>query len=164
MTKRQWAKRLRRQGAPVALTDAGSALERALAAALQPVERIAVDYLDGALDLDAVSSPSRSPEISPRSEIPAPADERPLLRSFRYLGMDSSIAPGLDTPSLTDSYEFLRLGAFGGPGTLAISGVVTRALKALPLRLTGESWYRFDLQFVNNLQLRLALPYCGRWR
>ena len=39
-----------------------------------------------------------------------------------YLGIDASIAPALEPPSIPSSYELLRLGRFGGCGTLAISG------------------------------------------
>jgi uncharacterized protein (UPF0210 family) len=57
---------------------------------------------------------------------------------FRYLGLDSSLAPGLDTPPLTSSYEALGCcWRFGGAGSLAISAVITKVLKGLPLRLTG---------------------------
>jgi uncharacterized protein (UPF0210 family) len=56
---------------------------------------------------------------------------------FRYAGLDTSLAPGLDTPAVTASYEALGLGPFGGPGTLAISSMITQVLKQLPLRLTG---------------------------
>lgn len=40
-----------------------------------------------------------------------------------YLGMDASIAPALEPPSIPQSYELLGLGRFGGSGTLAVSGV-----------------------------------------
>ena len=39
-----------------------------------------------------------------------------------YLGIDASIAPALEPPSLADAYESLGLGRFGGAGTLAVSG------------------------------------------
>lgn len=52
-------------------------------------------------------------------------------------GIDTSLAPGLDTPSMTDSYEALGLGTFGGPSTLAISSIITRALKSVPVKRTG---------------------------
>jgi hypothetical protein len=85
---------------------------------------------------------------------------------FRYLGLDTSLAPGLDTPPLTDSYQSLlqhmlparaaadagagdtavagasvtaaaAAAAFGGPGSLTVSSLITSVLKRLPLRLTG---------------------------
>ena len=39
-----------------------------------------------------------------------------------YLGIDASIAPALEPPSIPSAYELLRLGRFGGCGTLAVSG------------------------------------------
>lgn len=42
-----------------------------------------------------------------------------------YLGIDASIAPALEPPSIPAAYELLGLGRFGGSGTLAISGVCT---------------------------------------
>lgn len=54
-----------------------------------------------------------------------------------HAGIDTSLAPGLDTPSLTSAYETLELGAFGGPATLLISSIITRALKSLPVKQTG---------------------------
>lgn len=58
---------------------------------------------------------------------------------YRYLGLDTSVAPGLDTPPLTASYECLGVcDKFGGPGTLSISAMITGVLKSLqPLQLTG---------------------------
>eukprot|EP00775_Hariotina_reticulata_P013154 gene13154-13284_t len=57
--------------------------------------------------------------------------------SFSYLGLDSSLAPGLDTPAVTDAYQLLGLGRFGAAGSLAVSSLITKVLKELPLRLTG---------------------------
>lgn len=60
------------------------------------------------------------------------------LSPWTYLGIDSSINPALSPPTITDAYEFF-LGAqgFGKSGTLGISGAITDALKALPVKLTG---------------------------
>jgi len=81
------------------------------------------------------------------------------IGGFVYLGLDSSLAPGLDTPALTDSYQLLLQGlpaagpdqqgsvssglggssglGFGAPGSLTVSSMITRVLKELPLKLTG---------------------------
>jgi len=59
------------------------------------------------------------------------------VTSFSYLGLDSSLAPGPHTPSVTDAYELLGLGRFGAAGSLAVSSLITKVLKELPLRLTG---------------------------
>ncbi|PRW58847.1 putative beta-D-xylosidase 7 [Chlorella sorokiniana] len=56
-----------------------------------------------------------------------------------YLGLDASIAPALEPPSIPQSYELLGLGRFGGSATLAISERITAALKSLPLKLCGYS-------------------------
>ncbi len=40
----------------------------------------------------------------------------------QYLGLDASIAPALEPPSIPQAYELLGLGRFGGSATLAISG------------------------------------------
>lgn len=56
-----------------------------------------------------------------------------------YLGLDASVVPGLEGPNLTDSYELLGLGQFGGSGTLAVSERITAAIKSLPVKLTGFS-------------------------
>lgn len=34
----------------------------------------------------------------------------------QFLHLDTSIAPGLDSPSMTSSFESLGLGPFGSPG------------------------------------------------
>jgi uncharacterized protein (UPF0210 family) len=57
-----------------------------------------------------------------------------------YGGIDSSVAPSLDADeSIVFAYEKLGLGKFGSPGTLAISGVITRVLKSLSVKTCGYS-------------------------
>ncbi|KAL4860099.1 hypothetical protein ACK3TF_000310 [Chlorella vulgaris] len=56
-----------------------------------------------------------------------------------YFGIDASIAPALDPPSIPAAYELLGLGRFGASGTLAVSERITAALKALPIKLCGYS-------------------------
>jgi hypothetical protein len=54
--------------------------------------------------------------------------------SWSYMGIDTSIAPGLGTPAMTSAYEaLLGGGSFGGPGTLSISALITKVLKSLPV-------------------------------
>ena len=89
------------------LEAACGSLRATMAAALQPVEALA-------LRLEATTG-------------------------HRYQGIDASIAPALQPPSLVDSYELLSLGRFGGSGTLAVSERITAALKSLPVRLCGYS-------------------------
>jgi hypothetical protein len=54
--------------------------------------------------------------------------------SWSYMGIDTSIAPGLDTPAMTAAYDaLLGAGNFGGAGTLAVSALITKVLKSLPV-------------------------------
>jgi uncharacterized protein (UPF0210 family) len=47
-------------------------------------------------------------------------------------GIDASIAPAVEGPSLVEAYEaLLGPGGFGGPGTLAVSRLITGALAAI---------------------------------
>lgn len=43
-----------------------------------------------------------------------------------YLGIDASIAPALEPPTIPEAYELLGLGRFGSCGTLAVSGALAR--------------------------------------
>lgn len=57
-----------------------------------------------------------------------------------YQGIDASLAPSLDkTHSIADAYEQLGLGKFGHSGTLAISALITRVIKQIPVKLCGYS-------------------------
>jgi uncharacterized protein (UPF0210 family) len=64
---------------------------------------------------------------------PIEAISRRLSTSHKltYTGIDASIAPLGTAPPLTDAFESLGLGAFGESGTLAVSSLVTSAVKAL---------------------------------
>ncbi|KAK9830204.1 hypothetical protein WJX72_010288 [[Myrmecia] bisecta] len=67
------------------------------------------------------------------------AEQLAAMSAVEYRGIDASLAPGLDTPSMTGSYDCLGLGGFGSAGTLAISALITGVLKSLPLKLCGYS-------------------------
>lgn len=57
---------------------------------------------------------------------------------IRFGGIDASLAPSLDeTESLAFAYEKLGIGRFGDTGTLAVSAMITRVLKHLPLKTCG---------------------------
>ena len=57
-----------------------------------------------------------------------------------YHGIDVSTAPTLDQDkSLAFGFEKLGLGKFGAPGTLAITGMITKVLKQLNIRKCGYS-------------------------
>eukprot|EP00877_Chromochloris_zofingiensis_P013003 jgi/Chrzof1/7957/UNPLg00017.t1 len=104
-------------------------------AAAQSAERPTADILQ--LAADAL----RSTLLLHYKPVQAAAKwlEAVATTGYRYLGLDTSVAPGLDTPPLTASYECLGVcDKFGGPGTLSISAMITGVLKSLqPLQLTG---------------------------
>lgn len=59
---------------------------------------------------------------------------------FTFHGIDTSLAPSLDQQnSIAFAYEKLLDGKFGNPGTLAISGMLTRVLKSIPIKSCGYS-------------------------
>ncbi|MCT7968783.1 DUF711 family protein [Laspinema sp. D1] len=65
-----------------------------------------------------------------------------LAQEFQisYQGIDASLAPSLDkTNSIAYAYEKLGLGKFGHSGTLAISALITRVIKKIPVKLCGYS-------------------------
>jgi len=58
----------------------------------------------------------------------------------RFKGIDASLAPSLkENESIAFAYEKLGVGKFGGPGTLAISAMITRVLKHLTVKTCGYS-------------------------
>ncbi|MCG6135022.1 MAG: DUF711 family protein [Nostoc sp. LLA-1] len=60
--------------------------------------------------------------------------------AINYLGIDTSLAPSLDKEnSIAFAYEQLMNGKFGHPGTLAISGMLTRVLKNVSVKTCGYS-------------------------
>ena len=59
---------------------------------------------------------------------------------IRFNGIDVSTAPSLEKDeSLAFAFEKLGLGRFGEPGTLTITGMITRVLKNLELKTCGYS-------------------------
>lgn len=60
--------------------------------------------------------------------------------AIEYRGVDTSVAPSLDrNSSIAFAYEQLLNGKFGQPGTLAISGMLTRVLKSVSVKICGYS-------------------------
>lgn len=60
--------------------------------------------------------------------------------AIEYNGIDTSLAPSLDkSNSIAFAYEKLLNGKFGHPGTLAISGMLTRVLKNVSIKICGYS-------------------------
>jgi len=95
------------------LTDAQLETQVALNTALQPVEDIAKEMESGCFSTE--------------------------IRKLHYLGIDTSIAPGLDESStITAAFEKLPiLEKFGDSGTLAITERVTQALKSVFVERIG---------------------------
>lgn len=57
---------------------------------------------------------------------------------FKFGGVDVSIAPSLQKrESLAIAYEHLGLERFGGPGTLAVSALITNTLRSLKIKTCG---------------------------
>ena len=55
-------------------------------------------------------------------------------------GIDVSVAPSLQqNESIAFAYEKLNLGKFGAPGTLAISGMITKVLQSIEVKKCGYS-------------------------
>ncbi|MBG1243946.1 DUF711 family protein [Nostoc sp. NZL] len=60
--------------------------------------------------------------------------------AVNYKGIDTSLAPSLDKKnSIVFAYEKLMSGKFGHSGTLAISGMLTRVLKSVSVKICGYS-------------------------
>ncbi|MBD2563443.1 MULTISPECIES: DUF711 family protein [Nostoc] len=60
--------------------------------------------------------------------------------AVNYKGIDTSLAPSLDKKnSIAFAYEKLMSGKFGHSGTLAISGMLTRVLKSVSVKICGYS-------------------------
>ncbi|WP_341528704.1 DUF711 family protein [Nostoc sp. UHCC 0302] len=60
--------------------------------------------------------------------------------AIEYRGIDTSLAPSLDKEnSIAFAYEILMNGKFGHQGTLAISGMLTRVLKRVSVKICGYS-------------------------
>jgi len=58
----------------------------------------------------------------------------------QFKGIDASLAPSLEeNESIAFAYEKLGVGKFGGPGTLAISAMITSVLKNLAVKTCGYS-------------------------
>lgn len=72
--------------------------------------------------LDCAQDSLRLVMASALEPVEALAQQLAAATGHTYLGIDASIAPALEPPSIGDAYELLGLGRFGLSGTLAISG------------------------------------------
>jgi uncharacterized protein (UPF0210 family) len=60
--------------------------------------------------------------------------------AIKYKGIDTSLAPSLGKEeSIAFAYEKIMTGKFGHQGTLAISGMLTRVLKSVSVKICGYS-------------------------
>ena len=80
----------------------------------------------GASVLDAAQAALRDAMAAVLLPLQSWAEGAAAATGLPFLGIDASIAPALEPPSIPDAYELLGLGAFGGAGTLAISGARVR--------------------------------------
>lgn len=73
-------------------------------------------------------------------KVEAIAQEISTQFQINFHGIDTSLTPSLDQQnSIAFTYEKLLDGKFGHPGTLAISGMLTRVLKSIPIKTCGYS-------------------------
>ncbi|MBD2362679.1 DUF711 family protein [Anabaena minutissima FACHB-250] len=73
-------------------------------------------------------------------QVAAIAEKISAQFAIKFHGIDTSLAPSLDKQSsIAFAYEKLLDGKFGNPGTLAISAMLTRVLKKIPIKICGYS-------------------------
>lgn len=101
-------------------TENSGLLHRAFQAAAAEVS--AADGGGGGSVLDAAQASLAHVMTAALTPVEALAHQLAAATGQPYRGVDASIAPALEPPSIPAAYELLRLGAFGGCGTLAISG------------------------------------------
>ncbi len=70
--------------------------------------------------------------------VEAAAEKAASDSGWRYLGIDPTPAPG-GAISIGTAIESFTGGAFGSPGTETAAGIITRAVKAVPVKQTGYS-------------------------
>lgn len=108
------------EGAGFAIgTENSGLLHRAFQAAAAEVA--AADGSGGSV-LDAAQASLAREMTAALAPVEALAQQLAAAAGRPYRGIDASIAPALEPPSIPAAYELLGLGAFGGCGTLAISG------------------------------------------
>ncbi|MBW4612001.1 MAG: DUF711 family protein [Desmonostoc vinosum HA7617-LM4] len=74
------------------------------------------------------------------SKVAAIAEQISAKYTIKYQGIDTSLAPSLDKQnSIAFAYETLMGRKFGYQGTLAISGMLTRVLKNVSVKICGYS-------------------------
>jgi hypothetical protein len=89
----------------------------------QAFQQAAAECKDGSGSiLDAAQACLKQVMTDALQPVEALAQQLAAEQGLPYLGIDASIAPALEPPSIPAAYELLGLGAFGGLGTLAVSG------------------------------------------
>lgn len=81
-------------------------------------------------DLDGVAEAVRSRFETELEPIRRAGDEIAGESGANFLGIDTSVAPGLDHKSIVDAFELL-VPAFGSSGTLAVAAAVTKGIQSL---------------------------------
>jgi hypothetical protein len=99
-----------------------------------------MDAFTGAKDFDEAEERLRAAFERETSKIEGIAQSAARSASVSYGGIDVSLAPSMEeSESVAYAYEKLGIGYFGDPGTLAVSALVTRTLKGLPVKKCGYS-------------------------
>jgi len=101
---------------------------------------LAVKAFAGALDLPDAETRLRQIFTFHAEQVQNLAEELAVDQGFAYLGLDASLAPGLDEEAgVARAFENLGLEFFGAQGTLAAAAMITRTLQGLPVKLCGYS-------------------------
>lgn len=90
-------------------------------------------------DLEAARALLKQTFEAQMRPVEAIASALSAAHALAYDGIDASVAPSPGAPPLSAAFESLGLGAFGESGTLAVSALLTGALKSLDVKLCGYS-------------------------
>jgi hypothetical protein len=101
---------------------------------------LAMQAFTGADDLESARHNLKEVFTEKLVEISLIAEQISREHNLDFLGVDSSLAPGLRADeSVAYAYEKLLSGKFGSQGTLAISSMITDVLKNLSVKTCGYS-------------------------
>jgi hypothetical protein len=85
----------------------------------------------------AAAAAADAASIPPQQQNSSSSNAAGVNPGFTYLGLDTSLAPGLDTPPLTDSYELLLQQLL--PPTIASASAATAEAGASKAAVSGSS-------------------------
>ena len=85
--------------------------------------------------------------------VEAAAEKAAQGSEWTYVGIDPTPAPGGDV-SIGTAIESFTGGKFGAPGTETAAGIITRAVKAVPVKQTGYSGLMIPVLEDNELEKR----------